>query len=60
MSRPVTEDVPAARESMIRCLSRSIDFVCPGHREPLTTDVSSQCEKLREHVRRGGHWPIFG
>jgi glyoxylase-like metal-dependent hydrolase (beta-lactamase superfamily II) len=60
MSRPVTEDLSAARESMIRCLSRPIRFVCPGHREPLTTDVAVQCEKLRDYVRSGGRWPVFG
>jgi glyoxylase-like metal-dependent hydrolase (beta-lactamase superfamily II) len=60
MARPVTEDLAAARASMVRCLDRQIDFVCPGHREPLTSDAQEQCDQLRAHVIAGGRWPLFG
>jgi glyoxylase-like metal-dependent hydrolase (beta-lactamase superfamily II) len=60
MSRPVTEDLTAARESMVRCLSRPIRFVCPGHREPLTENVEAQCDRLREYTSGTGRWPLFG
>lgn len=60
MARPVTEDVPAARESMLRCLDLPIDFVCPGHREPLTRNVREECRRLRDHLEAGGRWPLLG
>jgi glyoxylase-like metal-dependent hydrolase (beta-lactamase superfamily II) len=60
MSRPVTEDLDAARASMGRCLSLPIDFICPGHREPLTRDAQAECERMRAHLDRNGHWPLFG
>jgi glyoxylase-like metal-dependent hydrolase (beta-lactamase superfamily II) len=60
MSRPVTEDVDAARTSMQRCLSLPIDFICPGHREPMTQNVHSECERMKSHLERNGRWPIFG
>jgi hypothetical protein len=60
MARPVTEDLAAARDSMVRCLSLPIDFVCPGHREPLVRNVREECERMRDYVAGGGKWPIFG
>lgn len=60
MARPVTEDLAKARESMVRCLQLPIDFVCPGHREPLTENVSAECDRMRKHLLGGGRWPILG
>lgn len=60
MARPTTEDVPAARASMMRCLEMPIQFICPGHREPLTRNVAAECERMRELLRSGAAWPLFG
>jgi glyoxylase-like metal-dependent hydrolase (beta-lactamase superfamily II) len=60
MSRPVTMDIPEARISMERCLSRDIAVLCPGHREPLTQNVAQECARMRRHLNSGGHWPLLG
>ena len=60
MARPVTEDLPAARASMLRCLAFPIDAVCPGHREPLARDAASECQRMRDHLLRDGRWPLLG
>jgi glyoxylase-like metal-dependent hydrolase (beta-lactamase superfamily II) len=60
MARPVTPDLPLARESMRRCLERDIRILCPGHREPLTQDVESRCAEMRRHLDEGGKWPLLG
>ena len=60
MSRPVTEDLGAARASMLRCLALPIDFICPGHREPMTRNTRSECERMLAHLSRGGRWPLLG
>jgi glyoxylase-like metal-dependent hydrolase (beta-lactamase superfamily II) len=60
MSRPVTLNVPEARASMIKCLSRDIQRLCPGHRRPLTENVSVACDAMRQHLENQGKWPLFG
>ncbi len=60
MARPVTEDLEAARASMRRCLSLSIDFICPGHREPMTRNARAECERMMTYLDRNGHWPLLG
>jgi glyoxylase-like metal-dependent hydrolase (beta-lactamase superfamily II) len=60
MARPVTENLPAARASIIRCLDRPIHFVCPGHREPLTQNVPAECQRLLSLARSPTPWPLFG
>lgn len=60
MARPVTEDLHAARESMLRCLELPIQFVCPGHRRPLAQDVAGQCARMRDRLLNGGRWPLLG
>jgi glyoxylase-like metal-dependent hydrolase (beta-lactamase superfamily II) len=60
MARPVTEDLNAARESMIRCLDRPIDAICPGHREPLSTNVASECQRMRALLASDSRWPLLG
>lgn len=60
MARPVTPDVPTAKASALRCLSEDVDFVCPGHRAPLTENVRQECRRLREYLEAGGRWPLLG
>jgi glyoxylase-like metal-dependent hydrolase (beta-lactamase superfamily II) len=60
MARPVTLDLPAARRSMERCLSRDIGALCPGHCEPLTKGVERACDRMREHLAAGRRWPLLG
>jgi len=63
MSRPVTPDLPAARHSVVRCLDRAlelgVEWICPGHRYPLA-HVRASATRLRDHVARGGRWPLLG
>jgi glyoxylase-like metal-dependent hydrolase (beta-lactamase superfamily II) len=60
MSKPVTPDLHAARESMRRCLGRDIRLLCPGHRKPLTVDVPERCRTMRQYLDGPGEWPFFG
>jgi glyoxylase-like metal-dependent hydrolase (beta-lactamase superfamily II) len=60
MARPVTLDQQAARDSMKRLLTWDIGLVCPGHREPLTTNVEAECGKMRDYLAAEGKWPLLG
>ncbi len=60
MARPVTPDLPQARVSMRRLLSMDIDVLCPGHRGPLTKNVSSLCQEMARNMDRGEPWPLLG
>jgi glyoxylase-like metal-dependent hydrolase (beta-lactamase superfamily II) len=60
MARPVTPDLPTARQSMKRCLSKDIGVLCPGHRQPLTIDVEAACDRMRNRLAAGCQWPLFG
>jgi glyoxylase-like metal-dependent hydrolase (beta-lactamase superfamily II) len=60
MARPVTENLDEARRSMLRCLDRPIDFICPGHREPLMRNTAAECERMRSYLANGQRWPLFG
>jgi glyoxylase-like metal-dependent hydrolase (beta-lactamase superfamily II) len=60
MARPVTEDLAAARASMLKCLDRPIVAVCPGHREPLAAGVEPERQRMRAHLLAGGRWPLLG
>jgi len=59
MSRFLTEDRARARESMMRCANTDAAFICPGHRGPMTTDVSNHRERLRKHLQSGRGWPLL-
>ncbi|HEX5323452.1 MAG TPA: MBL fold metallo-hydrolase [Capsulimonadaceae bacterium] len=60
MARPVTENLELARASMLRCLSREIALICPGHREPLTQNVERECREMAQYIEHGGRWPLLG
>jgi hypothetical protein len=45
---------------MVRCLELPIDLICPGHREPLVRNVHAECLRMRDYLRDGGKWPLFG
>jgi len=60
MARPVTPDPVSARASMAKCLSTDPAIICPGHREPLTTDVQAACTRMREQLNAGARWPLLG
>lgn len=60
MARPVTEDLALARASIARCLDRPIDYVCPGHREPLMQGVHEEVRRFRAIVESDTAWPFFG
>lgn len=60
MARPVTLDTAHARASMIKCLQLEIDAVCPGHRQPLTTNVHAACAEMLRYLRQDKPWPLLG
>lgn len=60
MARPVTLDLEAARRSMAAILAREPQCVCPGHREPMTDGADAACRAMRDHLERGGSWPLLG
>lgn len=60
MARPVTLDLPSARASALRCLREEVQFICPGHRGPITRNVAEERQRLRAYLDAGGRWPLFG
>jgi glyoxylase-like metal-dependent hydrolase (beta-lactamase superfamily II) len=60
MARPVTLDLEAARRSMDAILAREPRYLCPGHREPLTSGTEAACREMRAHLARGCAWPLLG
>jgi glyoxylase-like metal-dependent hydrolase (beta-lactamase superfamily II) len=60
MARPVTPDLPAAKTSALRCLREQPEFICPGHRAPLTENVTEECRRLQNYLESGGRWPLLG
>lgn len=60
MARAITPDLPAARRSILACLDCEIDWLCPGHREPLATFDQVALRRFRGWVASGGNWPPLG
>lgn len=60
MARPVTMDHDQARLSMKRILALKPEVICPGHREPLVSDVRSRCAEMLSLLEAGGRWPLLG
>ena len=60
MARPVTPDLSAARTSALRCLELNPQFICPGHRAPLTQNVSAEVARLRNFLTSTDAWPLLG
>lgn len=60
MAKPVTPDLPLARASALKCLREEVEFICPGHRAPLTENVRGECRRLEEYLEAGGRWPLLG
>jgi glyoxylase-like metal-dependent hydrolase (beta-lactamase superfamily II) len=56
----VTLDHEQARNSMQRILALKPDAICPGHREPLVSDVSSRCIEMLSLLEARGRWPLLG
>lgn len=60
MARPVTLDLVLARASLARCLALQPAMVCPGHREPLTSNAGPAVEAMQKYLDGGGSWPLLG
>ena len=60
MARPVTPDLPNARQSMKKVLERDIQLICPGHRQPLTQHVQSEIDRMRKYLDASKNWPYWG
>ncbi|CAG5081140.1 MBL fold metallo-hydrolase [Parvicella tangerina] len=62
MASIVTENKKEALESIIEMLQgeRTIKAICPGHREPLTKNVSEEIESFIEKIKAQKRWPILG
>jgi glyoxylase-like metal-dependent hydrolase (beta-lactamase superfamily II) len=60
MARPVTPDPSAARQSALGCLDLNPQFICPGHRAPLTENVPAEIARLRGFLNSAQPWPLLG
>lgn len=60
MARSVTPDRVAARQSMLRCLERPLEHLCPGHRLPLSNATAARCEEMQKRLLANADWPAFG
>ncbi len=60
MSRFLTHDFKAARESMLRCLTLEVAAICPGHRYPLLDPKAEILEQMRDRLENLRWWPIIG
>ena len=60
MSRALTQDLDAARRSMLRCLELEPAAVCPGHRHPLVDPPAGEFERARKVVEELERWPWIG
>src|SRR3954453_5015402 len=60
MARLLTPDVDSARESMLRCLELPVPYLCPGHREPLISNVQEEFDALKKRIESGERWPLLG
>lgn len=60
MARPVTPNLLLARVSMLKCLTRPIDHLCPGHRRPLSEQVDARCDEMRRRLAARTSWPLLG
>ncbi len=60
MSRFLTADKAAARQSMLRCLDLNPEIYCPGHRGPLGKPSQAHLSQLRERIENLSWWPIIG
>lgn len=59
MARPVTENLVEAAASIDRLLELDVEFLCPGHREPIV-DARKALVRFREDLRRSSRWPLLG
>jgi hypothetical protein len=60
MARPVTPDLPTARQSALSCLDLNPQFICPGHRAPLIQNVPVEIARLRAFLNSAQPWPLLG
>lgn len=60
MARPVTLDHAKARNSMKRILELNPAVICPGHREPLVSEVPSRCAEMLSLLNAQTPWPLLG
>jgi glyoxylase-like metal-dependent hydrolase (beta-lactamase superfamily II) len=60
MARPVTPDLPTARQSALGCLDLNPQFICPGHRAPLVQNVPAEIARLRSFLNSAQAWPLLG
>lgn len=61
MARPVTPDKPKSIESILLSFqNRDIQHICPGHRKPLSKNVSSEIERFTKFITTMKEWPLFG
>lgn len=61
MAGPVTPDKPTSIQSILNSINnRDIEFICPGHRTPLTENVKSEIERFSNYVQNLEKWPLLG
>jgi glyoxylase-like metal-dependent hydrolase (beta-lactamase superfamily II) len=60
MARPVTPDLPTARQSALSCFDLNPQFICLGHRAPLMPNVPVEIARLRAFLNSAQPWPLLG
>lgn len=62
MANPVTPDKPSSKISILKSLQgRDIDYICPGHRNPLLKNVKEEISRFTTYVENSGtKWPLLG
>lgn len=60
MARPVTPDLPAARQSMKKVLNYDIATICPSHRQCLTRQVKAETQRMLSYLHATDKWPYWG
>jgi glyoxylase-like metal-dependent hydrolase (beta-lactamase superfamily II) len=60
MARPVTPDLPTARQSALSCIDLNPQFICPGHRAPLIQNVPAEIGRLRAFLNSSQPRPLLG
>jgi glyoxylase-like metal-dependent hydrolase (beta-lactamase superfamily II) len=60
MSRFLTADKQAAKESMLRCIELAPEAFCPGHRAPLVKPSREHLARMRERLEQMRWWPVIG
>lgn len=61
MAGPVTPDKEKSLESINKIFqNREINYICPGHRQPLTQGVPEEIQRFLSYLKTMKKWPLLG